>query len=113
MRNASRASARPAFDTPKKSSAASGVTEIDTIQPIMSPEKSVSVNIELAQTREELIARYEYLADQYEAVLDERDELRRQRKNLELEVVTISKQQKRLEHLLAMVREEKGKNRPQ
>ena len=64
----------------------------------------------LKQTREELIAKYEYLADQYEAALDERDELKRQRKDLELEVASINKQQARLQDLLDQVKKEKGQN---
>lgn len=81
-----------------------GMTEIRSptkASKVKSPAKA------LAQSREELIARYEYLADQYEAALDERDELKRQRKNLELEVASINKQQKRLEDLLATVKETK------
>ena len=62
----------------------------------------------LSQSRRELIERYEYLADKYAASLNERDELRRQKRNLELEVASINKQKSRLQELLDSVKQEKS-----
>lgn len=63
----------------------------------------------LIESREELISRYEYLADQYAAALEEREELKKQKNDLAREVASIHKQQERLEELLKQVKQEKSK----
>lgn len=64
----------------------------------------------LIESREELISRYEYLADQYAAVLEEREELKKQKTELAREVASIHKQHERLKELLSQVKQEKSKN---
>lgn len=112
MRKSTQASPKRPAETLSREQILQGMTEIQIKSPTMASRVRSPATV-LAQSREELIARYEYLADQYEAALDERDELKRQRKNLELEVASINKQQKRLEDLLATVKETKKQNHPQ
>lgn len=59
-----------------------------------------------SQSREELIERYEFLADQYEASLNERDQLKKQKRSLELEIASINQQQARLQELLDSLKAE-------
>lgn len=59
-----------------------------------------------SQSRDELIERYEFLADQYEASLNERDQLKKQKRSLELEIASINQQQARLKELLESLKSE-------
>lgn len=61
-----------------------------------------------SQSRDELIERYEFLADQYEASLNERDQLKKQKRSLELEIASINQQQARLKELLESLKSEQA-----
>jgi hypothetical protein len=62
-----------------------------------------------SRSRSALIARYTELAERYQRVLDERDQIAGERRSLELEVASINKQKARLLELLASAREEKAR----